>query len=203
MSAGGSGVHDAVGAFIVHDIRFSGHINFHYDEALAFAPFPIGFATQPRNQIVSAGSNVTFTVSTTGGLPMSYRWFFNQTNLVSSIATNAPASSLTLTNVQLTQTGNYSVVITNLLMSVTSAPAVLFVYTNLTQLAPQLAAPTTSTNGQFQFNIAGVTGLNYAVQTSTNLIDWIPMQTNVSPFNFMDTNMNGLRQRFYRSIFLP
>jgi hypothetical protein len=61
----------------------------------------------------------------------------------------------------------------------------------------------TSTNGQFQFDILGVTGLNYSVQASSNLIDWVPLQTNVSPFTFVDTNSTTFSQRFYRSVYLP
>jgi len=59
-----------------------------------------------------------------------------------------------------------------------------------------------STNGQFQFDISGVTGLNYSVQASTNLVDWVPLGTNVSPFTFLDTNAAHFPQRFYRSGFV-
>ena len=143
------------------------------------------------------GNNVTFSVSTAGGTPMNYRWFFNQTNLLAS-GTN---SFLSLTNVQLTNAGNYSVIVTNWFNGVTSTPpASLIVYTDAT---PTLSVPSNSTNGQFQFSITGVTGLNYTVLASTNLVDWIPLKTNISPFNFVDTNVILFPQRFYRSVYLP
>ena len=63
-----------------------------------------------------------FTVAATGTAPLSYRWLFNGTNFAG--ATNA---ILTLTNVQLTNAGNYSVVVTNVVGSVTSSNAVLTV----------------------------------------------------------------------------
>ena len=128
---------------------------------------------------------------------MNYRWFFNQTNLLAS-GTN---SFLSLTNVQLTNAGNYSVIVTNWFNGVTSTPpASLIVYTDAT---PTLSVPSNSTNGQFQFSITGVTGLNYTVLASTNLVDWIPLKTNISPFNFVDTNVILFPQRFYRSVYLP
>src|SRR5204862_2298913 len=82
------------------------------------APFVL---TQPADQTVTAGSNATFTVSAAGTLPLSYQWSQNGSPL--SGATN---SSLTLTNVQLSQSGNYYfVVVTNISGSITSSNATL------------------------------------------------------------------------------
>ena len=77
---------------------------------------------QPLSQVVSVGSNATFSVSTTAGVsPMFYQWF----NTNGAIA-NQTNTSLTLTNVQLTNSGSsYFVVITNGYGSVTSSLAVL------------------------------------------------------------------------------
>jgi hypothetical protein len=195
---GSGGIYAAVGAFFVKQIQINGNMAFHYDEIIGLImSLPIWVSTQPRNQTVAVGSNVTFTVLTGGGPPRNYRWFFNQTNLLASGITN---SSLSLTNVQLTNAGNYSVVVTNVFNAVTSAPASLIVYTDAT---PTLTVTAGSTDGRFQFSITGVTGLNYTVQASTNLVDWIPLQTNSSPFSFLDTNGNFFSQRFYRSVYLP
>ena len=120
----------------------------------------------------------------------------NQTNL---IAADTNLTSLLLTNVQFSDAGSYSVLITNIYGSATSAPASLIVYSNAT---PTLTIDSGSTNGQFQFDILGVTGLNYSVQASSNLIDWMPLETNVSPFTFTDTNSTAFPQRFYRSVFM-
>ena len=111
--------------------------------------------------------------------------------------------SLTLTNVQLSNAGSYSFVATNLFGSVTSSPAILFVYTNTAQLAGQLTGPARSTNGQFQCNVIGVAGLAYAIQASTNLTKWTLLATNVSPYFFSDTNADAAPQRFYRSVYIP
>ena len=77
---------------------------------------------QPTNQSVVVNNSATFTVVASGTLPLSYQWSFNSTNLVG--ATNA---SLTLANVQLTQSGNYSVLVTNIYGSAQSSNALLTV----------------------------------------------------------------------------
>jgi RHS repeat-associated protein len=85
---------------------------------------PPSINTQPTNQTVIQGSNATFnvTISTNSTLPLSYQWNFNGTNI--SWATNA---TLTLTNVQPDQAGNYAVLVTNIAGSVLSSNATLTV----------------------------------------------------------------------------
>ena len=46
-------------------------------------------------------------------------------------------------------------------------------------------------------------GNPYVVQASTNLVDWVPIQTNTAPFTFVDANASKFRQRFYRSVYVP
>ncbi|MGZ4975294.1 MAG: alkaline phosphatase family protein, partial [Limisphaerales bacterium] len=55
--------------------------------------------------------------------------------------------------------------------------------------------------GQFQFNVTGTAGSNYIVQASSNLLDWVPVLTNPSPFVVVDTN--ALPWSFYRGIAKP
>ena len=88
---------------------------------LAFLTPPL-ITTQPTNQTVTAGSNVTFSVTASGTLPLSYQWSFNGTNL--SGATN---TMLMLTNVQVSQAGNYTVLVTNAFGSILSSNAMLTV----------------------------------------------------------------------------
>jgi hypothetical protein len=68
--------------------------------------------------------------------------------------------------------------------------------------AAQLTALPGSAGG-FSFSVSGVSGYQYVVQSSTNLIDWVSVQTNTVPFNFTDTNVIGLPQCFYRTFYLP
>jgi subtilisin family serine protease len=84
-------------------------------------PWPI-IVAQPTNQTVAVGGTATFNVTATGSPPLSYQWSFNGTNIDGGTNT-----SLTLTNVQLSQAGNYAVLVTNLSGSILSSNAVLTV----------------------------------------------------------------------------
>jgi hypothetical protein len=77
----------------------------------------------PQGLTVAEGHAALFSVLASGFPPLSYQWLFNTTNLISG-ATN---STFRLANVQLSQAGAYTVVMTNIHGAVTSPPAVLIV----------------------------------------------------------------------------
>ncbi|HXU76675.1 MAG TPA: hypothetical protein VN794_08900, partial [Methylomirabilota bacterium] len=54
---------------------------------------------------------------------------------------------------------------------------------------------------QVQLDVTGGAGFRYAVQTSSNLLDWSGVTTNVAPFGFLDDG--GVSARFYRAVFVP
>jgi len=72
---------------------------------------------------------------------------------------------------------------------------------------PHLAATVVNTNGTFQFTVNGQSGQEYIVQASTNLINWVSVYTNpspfVSPFTFTDSNKTTYPDRFYRVVTGP
>ena len=78
--------------------------------------------SSPTDQTATAGGTATFSVIATGSLPLSYQWNFNGTNIIGSTNT-----SLTLTNVQPNQAGNYTVLVTNAFGSILSSNAMLTV----------------------------------------------------------------------------
>ena len=111
---------------------------------LQFVPSgSLAINTQPQDQTVRAGTNVSFCVSASSALPITYQWRFNGTDLLS--ATNAV---LILTNVQFIQSGAYDVVVTDT-NSIVSASASLTVLTK-----PIITAQPTPTN---QTVVAGST----------------------------------------------
>lgn len=57
-------------------------------------------------------------------------------------------------------------------------------------------------NGQCSFNVSGTSGLQYVVQASTDLVNWVSLQTNTAPFSFTDANAGSFSQRFYRTFAL-
>ena len=167
-------------------------------EYIAALPF---VTNSPASQSVRVGSNVTFTVGGTGAATLAYQWLFNGVK-----RTGAIAATLTLTNVQTTNAGNFAVVITNAFGSVTSSPAMLTV-TN-----PPLALTFTGTNGAagfgggpFSFWITGPPGSNVVIAASTDLQTWIPLTTNPlgAGFTFTDALATNYLRRFYRATLQP
>jgi sugar lactone lactonase YvrE len=79
---------------------------------------------QPQSQTVTSGNNVTFTV-TAGSTPSpTYQWYFG-----SNAMSGANGSTLSLPGVRSSDAGDYTVVVTNSLGSVTSSRATLTVTT--------------------------------------------------------------------------
>jgi hypothetical protein len=95
----------------------------------SFLGGPPGLVSQPQNQTEPQGTSATFSVATDGLAPFQYQWYLNGANKLSSASnptvTNA---TLVLTNLQFSQSGVYSVVVSNSVGSVTSQPATLIVY---------------------------------------------------------------------------
>ncbi len=84
------------------------------------SPAPPAIISQPASQTVTVGGTANFGVTAVGTTPLSYQWRLGGTNLNSAIG-----SSLVLANVQLTNAGYYTVVVSNVTGSVTSTPALL------------------------------------------------------------------------------
>jgi len=59
------------------------------------------------------------------------------------------------------------------------------------------------TNGHFGFNVQGQAGQVVVIEVSTNLADWLPLQTNIlsgAPWYFSDPDTANFTQRFYRAV---
>lgn len=65
---------------------------------------------------------------------------------------------------------------------------------------PFTLAATNIGGAGFRLAGAGIPGLNFVVEGSTNLVSWQPLQTNSSPFTFTDTNTGNHPLRFYRAV---
>ena len=77
---------------------------------------------QPLSLLTRIGSNVVLSVGADGTTPLSYQWMLGSTNIPD--ATN---SILTFTNIQLSNSGAYVVIVTNNLNAQTSSTAILSV----------------------------------------------------------------------------
>jgi hypothetical protein len=55
---------------------------------------------------------------------------------------------------------------------------------------------------QFSFTVSGPTNTPSVVQASTDLVNWVSVQTNTAPFTFVDTNAASFSKRYYRTYYL-
>lgn len=77
---------------------------------------------------------------------------------------------------------------------------VMYTATNqIVASAATLAPAVSSVAGQFSFTVSGAAGSQYVVQASTDLINWITLGTNVSPFTMVDSNAAAYPHRYYRA----
>ncbi len=136
--------------------------------------------SSPQDKAAVAGQSAMFCVSNNGATPLSYQWFYNETNAISG-ATNA---TLILTDLDGSDAGDYSVTITNTYGSVTSDIAALTIgfppvinppLTNLVVLVGQDATFTADASGdaplsfQWQFNGANLDGATDSALSLTNI----------------------------------
>lgn len=74
----------------------------------------------------------------------------------------------------------------------------------ITSLPPVYFSPSGFySNGVFQWPISGMAGGNYIFQGSTDLLNWVPLSTNLAPsslLNLIDPGATNYPHRFYRAI---
>jgi hypothetical protein len=118
---------------------------------------PPAITVQPANVTVSSGGGATFSVTATGTAPLHYQWYFDGVAL-----TSATSTSVSLSSLQLTNTGYYSVTVTNLGGSVTSSNALLTVLAApviITQPTNQIAV--VGSNAVFTVSATGTAPMNF------------------------------------------
>ncbi len=133
---------------------------------------PVTFPGQPNNQKVYLNTNVAFRPAVLGTLPMTYQWLKNGTNLP-----GATSLSLTLHDVQFSDSGVYQLAASNMFGTMRSAGARLTV----TDMAPFFddqpvnVSIFQNSNATFEPTVSGVPPLSFQWQfNGTN----IPLATN-------------------------
>jgi len=157
----------------------------------AFPTVPV-IQTPPVGTNSFVGNNAGMSVTATGG-SLNYQWLHNGITLA-GMQTN----SLNFSPVAAGDAGNYAVIVTNFLGSITSSAAVL----NVVPLPP--LACYNAAGSLILAADGGAVGNRFIVLTTTNLMSsaaWIPVQTNIIGTNgqirFTDANPTD-SLRFYR-----
>lgn len=163
---------------------------------------PPAITTQPTAQATTVGSTVMFSV-VASGTGLSYQWQKD-----GAAISGATSATLTLTNVQVSNAGNYAVVVTNSGGSVTSSSVMLTVTTAgagptitvnpISQTAPggsnvafTVAASGTGLTYQWQRNGTNISGANSATLNLSNIQD-----ANAGDYTVVVTNNSGSTTSF-------
>lgn len=145
--------------------------------------------TPPQSQTAELGAVAGFDMGATGDSPLLYQWFFNATNALATPNTN---SHLQLANVQFSQSGAYTVVVTNGSGGATSPPALL----NVIPAVERRPAAALTLTGVLNSGL----NLDYTPVLDPP-IGWLPLDsvllTNPSQ-PYVDASSVLAPQRFYR-----
>ncbi len=119
---------------LMDDVRFytgAGSPAFLESVRVSGLPDPFPVATTITPPVTGPGGTVVITGNAFGTAPISYQWLFTDTNGISSLVANATNTTLTLTNIQLSNAGSYSLIVSNNPGGIptvkTNAPATLIV----------------------------------------------------------------------------
>ena len=170
--------------------------------SVASSSIPPGIDTQPPANIsLLAGQSTAISVTVTGTPPLTCQWQLGGVALSDGgVYGGTATTNLTLTGVTTGNSGNYALAITNAAGAITSSVVAVNI-----ALPPALTAGPVSP-GIIQINGNTVTGLNYVVESATNLSVpvWIPILTNntgVSGAINFQTNTASDPVSFYQILF--
>jgi uncharacterized repeat protein (TIGR03803 family) len=158
---------------------------------------------QPSNLAASVGSAAQFAVCVFGASPLSYQWQKNGAALFESGRVSGSAARvLSVSTINGTDAGTYSVIVSNALGTVTSSTAVL------TVLVPPPAFESLSlAGGMLTFTWNASPGQMYQVQSATNLAsgDWTDVAGVITATNVSSSAtypIGAATQQFYRVLLL-
>jgi hypothetical protein len=132
-------------------------------EAGPINPMP-AILTSPKSVVASIGDQVTFRVFAVGDGPLAYQWTFNG-NVIPAVT----VSNLVITNVQLTNIGNYAVTVTDSNASLTSDPVHLSVQPRIL-MQPQAQTVRPGESVLFNVTAEGVEPLTHRWRWNNRLL---------------------------------
>ena len=161
-----------------------------YRIRIATNPMPPVIAGQPQSTTNAAGSVVRFTAVVPGPSPMALQWQFNGANLTNgSRISGAQGSVLTISSLNLADTGSYTLVVTNLMGGTNSQPATLVVV-----IPPAISFLTPcqtileGTNAVLMVNASSIAPISYQWQfNGTNIAHATNSSLTISEVEFTNT----------------
>jgi formylglycine-generating enzyme required for sulfatase activity len=162
--------------------------------SLSVTGMPPFIVTQPQDQQAYEGETVTFSVAANGTSPLSFQWLHG-----SLAVAGASAAALTVPHVQVSDQGNYAVVVTNVFGTATSAPVSLLVLANI---PPRFTAIERASDGRLLVSLTANPGRDLTILTSTNLTSWSPLVVLPNPTGaIIQSNIGTVSSefRFYRA----
>ncbi|HLX95184.1 MAG TPA: immunoglobulin domain-containing protein, partial [Verrucomicrobiae bacterium] len=139
---------------------------------------PPVITVQPTNQLVETGQNAFLVSAANGSPPLGYQWQVQETNLTWTNVLNggnisgATSSTLDFFGAQTNNSGNYQVIVTNYVGSVTSSVAVLTI-TSAPFLTLQPTNQTVGAGSTVVFNVNGFATSPYVLQWLKDGIDLV------------------------------
>jgi hypothetical protein len=146
----------------------------------------------PQSQTAKIGKTAVFAAQADGTQPLDYQWYFNGEPLPGAVD-----GSYSRANVTIDHAGVYSLMVSNAVGSAVSSNAVLTV---IPPLAARIDSIISLPDGGVRLEMRGDPEFHYAVDVSTNFLDWTALATLAATnttFEYIDaTSTNGLR--YYR-----
>lgn len=155
-----------------YQFQLAGRTAANYEFSLTATNNPIILA-QPQSRTAREHAAVLLTVTAVGQWPLGYQW---QKGGVSLPGAQSP--TLVFRDVELTNAGDYSVIVSNATGVSTSQVAHLFV--TPTPFQPLLQTVGMSATDGLGLRLNGETGALYRILSSTNLLHWVPETAFVS-----------------------
>jgi hypothetical protein len=159
---------------------------------------------QPAGCTNAVGTTASFRVEVAGSTPFTYQWRKGEADLVDGGKfSGVTTTNLLIADVQLTDAGGYTVVVTNAYGKATGTAAQLTVVVPPSggRLANLAYSP--ETGFSFIFRDATV-GQPYRIQRSPSMAEgsWVDWQGLVydGPVGLMDVSATGVERRFYRAV---
>jgi hypothetical protein len=151
------------------------------------APTIIGNPTSITNAFV--GATETFTVQVNGAQPLVFQWFYNSNAISTAANPSAATPSLTLTSVQLTNTGYYYVTVSNGLV-----PGGSVATSAVVQLVVQPYTPPGTNLNTTVLQLQFVSALNYVTPPAHMQPGWQPMSLKSGPavFNSIGVTLSAI-----------